>query len=307
VQVLNDQPESDEKRARDGVICALLAFVLWGILPIYFRLVESVPILEVLAHRIIWAVPFGAIIISARHQWPEVRAAMAHRRTLGILILTAILIALNWLVYIYAVQQEQIFQASLGYYINPLLFALTGVFLFGEKLGPIKVLAIALAAAGVIVLAVSVGEMPMITLALAVLFTIYAVLRKRLVVGGMPGLFIETIVLVPFGILYLVWLMVSGTAVFGTANPGMSGLLMLAGPLTAMPLLFFALAARRLSLTTVGMMQFLAPTLQFFVGLYFGEPFTAALAICFICIWLAVSLFAWDAWRQNRTRRLLTQ
>lgn len=304
---MTDTTDSAEKPVRDGLVSALLAYTLWGVLPLYFKAVQTVPLFEVLTHRIIWAVPFGAVIISARKQWPEVKAAMAHKRTLSLLALTALLIALNWLVYIFAVQRQQIFQASLGYYVNPLLFALTGVIFFGEKLSRNKMLAIGMAAGGVLILTLSVGEMPAITIMLAVLFTLYGVIRKRLVVGGMPGLFIETLVLVPFGLIYLLWLMITGSAVFGTANPGMSAMLVLAGPLTALPLLFFALAARRLDLTTVGIIQFLAPTLQFFVGLYFGEPFTMALAICFTCIWLAVSLFAWDAWRQSRLDRALAR
>ncbi len=295
--------ETDEERVRNGMLSAFLAFSLWGVLPIYFKVVQTVPALEVLAHRIIWAVPFGALIVAARKQWPEVRRVIGDRRTLGLLTVTAAIIALNWLIYIYAVQQEQIFQASLGYYINPLFFALVGVCFFGEKLSRNKTIAIVLAAVGVLVLTFSGDELPVIALALAVLFTIYGTIRKQVVAGGMAGLFVETLILLPLALLYMGWAADNGTAVFGTQGMSMSFALILAGPFTVLPLLFFALGARRLKLSTIGIMQFLAPTMQFLIGLYYGEQFTLAHAICFGCIWIAVSLFAWDAWSWSRTMR----
>ena len=296
-----NEPESFEKRERDGIVSAVIAFFLWGIFPLYFIVVKHVPANEVLAHRIIWAVPFGALIIHLRHQWPEVLAALKHRRTFIYLTLSAIVITSNWLVYIWAVQLEQINQASLGYYINPLLFALAGVFIFGEKLRKAQMAAIVLAASGVLVLTFRGGEFPAIAVFLGVIFAIYGVIRKQVVVGGMPGLFIETLVLLPIALVYLVWIMLAGEAAFSPDDPGLAGVLLLAGPLTVLPLLFFALAARRLNLTTVGMMQFIAPTLQFVIAVIFGEELTPAHIVCFSLIWLAVILFSIDAWRTNRT------
>lgn len=298
---LNNEIESSEKQARDGIISALIAFFMWGIFPLYFVVVKHVPANEVLAHRIIWAVPFGALIIHLRHQWPEVVAALKHRRTLMYLTLSAILITSNWLVYIWAVQLEQINQASLGYYINPLLFTLAGVVIFGEKLRKAQTAAIILAASGVLILTFRGGEFPAIAVFLGVIFAIYGIIRKQVVVGGMPGLFIETLVLLPIALVYLVWIMLAGEAAFSPADPRLAGILLLAGPLTVLPLLFFALAARRLNLTTVGMMQFIAPTLQFLIAVYYGEELTTAHIICFSLIWLAVILFSIDAWRANRT------
>jgi len=298
---LNNEIESSEKQARDGIISAFIAFIMWGIFPLYFVVVKHVPANEVLAHRIIWAVPFGALIIHLRHQWPEVVAALKHRRTLMYLTLSAILITSNWLVYIWAVQLEQINQASLGYYINPLLFALAGVVIFGEKLRKAQTAAIILAASGVLILTFRGGEFPAIAVFLGVIFAIYGIIRKQVVVGGMPGLFIETLVLLPIALVYLVWIMLAGEAAFSPADPRLAGILLLAGPLTVLPLLFFALAARRLNLTTVGMMQFIAPTLQFLIAVYYGEELTTAHIICFSLIWLAVILFSIDAWRANRT------
>ena len=186
--------ETPEQQTRDGLISALIAYLLWGFLPLYFILVKEIASFEVLVHRVIWAVPFGAVIIHLRRQWPEVKRALTHPKMLMYLSITAILIAGNWLVYIWAVQDEQIFQASLGYYINPLLFAVVGVFLMGEKLRRLQVAAVILAAVGVIVLTVSGGKFPAIALFLGTSFSIYGVIRKKVVIGGMPGLFVETIV-----------------------------------------------------------------------------------------------------------------
>lgn len=292
--------ETPEEQARNGLISALIAYGLWGLLPLYFILVKEVGTFEVLVHRVIWAVPFGAAIIYARKQWPEVWRALTHPKMLMYLSITAILIAGNWVVYIIAVQQDQIFQASLGYYINPLLFSVVGVFLLGEELRKPQAVAVVLAAIGVLFLAVSGGRFPAIALFLGTSFTIYGVIRKKVVIGGMPGLFVETIVLAPFALAYLVWLIGQEQAAFVSEGAAMSAILMLGGPVTVIPLLFFALAARRLNLSTVGMLQFMAPSLQFLVGVYFGEQLTTAHIICFSCIWMAVALFTWDAWRTNR-------
>jgi len=298
--------ESPEQRIREGLVSALIAYGLWGFLPIYFVLVRDVQSFEVLIHRVIWAVPFGALIIHLRGQWREVLDALRHRRMLGYLSLSAALIAGNWLVYIIAVQQEQIFQASLGYYINPLLFAVVGVFVMGERLRPPQAAAVLLAAVGVLVLTFSGGQFPAIALFLGTSFTIYGVIRKKVVIGGMPGLFVETIVLLPFALGYLAWLAFTGQAAFWAEGPAMTALLVVAGPITVIPLLFFALAARRLNLTTVGMMQFIAPTLQFCIGVYYGEALTTAHLVCFSCIWMAVIAFSWDAWQASRRAVIAT-
>ncbi|MDP6993932.1 MAG: EamA family transporter RarD [Woeseiaceae bacterium] len=302
---VTENTKTPERDMRDGLLSALIAYVVWGLLPIYFIFLKAVGSTEVLAHRIIWAVPFGALIIHFRRQWPEVVRALSHPTMLKLLCITALLITGNWFVYIIAVQQEQIFQASLGYYINPLLFAVVGVFVLGEQLRLPQAMAVLLAGVGVLVLTFSGGQFPWIALFLGVSFTIYGVIRKKVVVGGMPGLFVETIVLVPFALVFLGWLMAQQQAAFYGSGVKFSVLLALAGPLTVIPLLFFALAARRLNLTTVGMMQFIAPSLQFLVGVYSGEVLTAAHLVCFACIWAAVLLFSWDAWRNNRRNTAL--
>lgn len=289
--------------ARDGVIAGLLAYLIWGVFPVYFKFVETVPTLEILAHRIIWAVPFGALIIHARRQWREVGGALVDRGKLFWLGLAALAISANWLLYILAVVNDQVFQASLGYYINPLLFVVVSVLFFGERLRPLQTAAVLLAAAGVLVLTTQSGSFPWIAIGLAVMFTTYGVIRKQVVIGAMPGLFIETLLLVPFALAWLGWLVIGGAAMFVGGGTGISVLLLLAGPFTVIPLLLFSLAARRVSLTTIGFMQFIAPTGQFGVGLAYGEQLTVPHAICFILIWIAVALFSTDAVIRGRKPR----
>ncbi len=287
---------------RDGVIAGLIAYTLWGILPVYFKAVETVPAIEVLLHRIVWAVPFGALIIFLRKQWPEVRRAITHRQMLLWLIASAFLIAVNWYIYIVAVQTGRIFQASLGYYINPLIFVLAGVIFFGERLGRMQTWAVVLAAIGVFVLTFSGGEFPWIALSLGTSFAFYGVIRKRVVIGAMPGLFVETLILMPIAIVWLGSMMGSGGAAINSAGPGLLALLLAAGPITVVPLVMFAVAARRLALSTVGFMQFLAPSMQFATGIYYGEALTLPRIVCFACIWAAVILFSTDVLRQQKKK-----
>lgn len=290
-----DDPGKLAGDRRDGVLTGLIAYTLWGVFPVYFKIVGSVAPAEVLVHRIVWAVPFGAAIIHFRRQWPDVYRTFATPKTLFWLVLSAVFISVNWFIYIWAVQQEQVFQASLGYYINPLIYVLVGVAFLGESLRRMQVAAVLLATAGVLVLTISGGEFPIVALSLALLFTFYGVIRKQVVIGAMPGLFVETMVLFPLALVGLVWLMKAQQAAFAADGWQISALLMLAGPLTVIPLLFFAIAARRLTLTAVGFMQFIAPTLQFFVGIYYGEELTTPHLICFALIWIAVAIFSVDA------------
>jgi len=215
---------------------------------------------------------------------------------------SALLIGVNWYVYIVAVATERIFQASLGYYINPLIFVMFGVAFFGERLSSMQKAAVAMAAVGVAVLTASGGEFPWIALFLGISFAFYGVIRKRTVVGATPGLLIETAILAPFALFWLLWMINADQASVSSAGPGLIFLLLLAGPVTVVPLVAFAIAAKRLSLTTVGFMQFLAPTLQFATGIYYGEELTTPRLICFACIWLAVILFSLDAIKENRRR-----
>lgn len=250
----------------------------------------------------IWAIPFGALIVHLRKQWPEVRRALTHAQMLRWLTATGVLIAVNWFIYIVAIQTDRVYQASLGYYINPLLFVLAGVLFFGERLQGLQRMAVALATIGVFVLTISGGELPWFALGVGVSFALYGVIRKRVVIGAMPGLFVETLVLAPLALAWWVWLEASDAAVFGHTGASMDALLLLAGPVTVIPLVLFAVAARNLTLTTVGFIQFLAPTLQFLTGVYYGEQLTTPRLICFAFIWSAVIAFSLGAWRSHMKR-----
>ena len=286
------------------MIAGLAAYLMWGFLPVYFMLVRDVPPTEVLAHRVLWAIPFGAMILALRKQWPEVGRALTHRGMLSWLSLSALFIALNWFVYIWAIQDGRIFETSLGYYINPLTNMLAGVLFFHERLSRLQLLAVVFAIIGVSILTISGGVVPWVSLFLAISFTVYATVRKRVVIGGMPGLFVETVLLLPFAAIWIAYLWSNGTLAFADADGSMKFWLLMAGPVTALPLLCFALAARRLSLTTIGFMQFLAPTIQFGTGVYFGETLTTAHLICFGFIWTAVAFFIFDAIRSARKKPL---
>ena len=286
-----------DREARAGVFIGLLAYFMWGIFPVYFKWIASVDPLEVLGHRVVWAVPFGALIILARRQWPEVRRALVDRTMLAWLGLAALCISTNWLIYIWAVQNDRIFETSLGYYINPLMYVGVGVALLGERLRRLQVVAVILASFGVLFLTVSGGGFPWVALSLAGLFTAYGVIRKKIAIGAMPGLFIETLLLFPVAALWMTWLVATQQASLTAGDGGLSALLVLGGPITVLPLLFFAIAAKRVTLTTIGFMQFLAPTLQFFTGLYYGEQLTTAHLVCFGSIWSAVLFFSIDAFR----------
>ncbi len=282
-----------------GFLAGIIAYIIWGIFPIYFKTIDSVSPTEILAHRIVWSVPFGLLILIFRRQIKDVVTAIKQPKTLLLLAIASIALSANWGVYIWAIHQDQIFQGSLGYYINPLMYVLVGVMFFGEKLSKWQGLAAALACLGVLILTIYGGVFPGISLFLAISFTIYGVIRKQVDIGAMPGLFIETVILFIPGLLYMYWLSQHGQFSFSVASPDLKFLLLMAGPITVLPLLAFAFAARRLKLSTLGFLQYIGPTLQFACGLYYGETFTMAHALCFTCIWVAVIIFTWDAMRSS--------
>lgn len=286
---------TQDRDFRDGLVAGLAAYLIWGFLPVYFVYVAAVNPLEVLTHRVIWAVPFGALILTFRHQWSDVKRAVVTPRTMTWLVISALFIAGNWLVYIWAIGQGRILETSLGYYINPLIHVLAGVVLLGERLRKLQVLAVILATIGVGVLTVRGGQVPWVALTLAFSFAAYAVIRKQINVGAMPGLFVETSLMFPLALIWLGFLMTTGQASFGQSGAELSFWLVMGGPITALPLLCFAIAARKLPLTTIGFMQFIAPTIQFCTGLYFGEELTTPHIICFAFIWTAVFVFSYDA------------
>jgi chloramphenicol-sensitive protein RarD len=285
------------------MLLALLAFGAWGFNPVYFKAVASVPPLEVLAHRIVWSVVLLLPLALAGGRWRALVRAAGDRRVLRLLLASTLLLALNWLIYIWAVGAGHVLQSSLGYYITPLVNIGTGVLLLGEALGPLRRLACALAALSVLLLAWVGGGVPWVALALAATFGAYGFLRKIAAVESLEGLLLETLLLLPAALAWLLWLAATGSGRFGTEGAGPAALLMLAGPVTALPLVWFAAAARRLRLTVLGFFQYLTPTGHFLLAvLAYGEPFGPARLAAFALIWAALLLVSLESWRARRSR-----
>ena len=289
---------------RIGLIAGVCAYLMWGLFPAFFRLLDHVPPAEIVAHRILWSVPVGALLLTLRKQWSEVRAAFANLKVLGALALSALCITGNWLIYIWAVANDRVIEASLGYYINPLVFIAAGVFVLRETLSRLQIFAVALATAGVLTLTFGAGTFPWVAATLAISFSAYGYIRKMTPVGALPGLFIETMLLSPAAFLFLVFLQGRGALAFGSISTETDLLLAFSGPLTVGPLVLFAIAARRLPLATVGFLQYISPTGQFLLGLLFGEPFTTTHAAAFGLIWTALAISSVEAVRKNRAERL---
>jgi chloramphenicol-sensitive protein RarD len=283
--------------ATRGVVLSASAYLLWGFLPLYYRELDHVPVLHVLAHRGLWALVFVALIVTVLGRWHLVWTAIRHRRSLAILTLTGVLIASNWGGFIYAVANGMVLDASLGYFINPLMSVALGVVLLGERLNTAQRIAIGLAALGVLNEIILLGDVPWIALFLASTFALYGYLRKTVNVESIDGLFVEMAVLAPLMVGYLLW--AGGPLLgFGAVDLLTIALLLGTGPLTATPLLLFAAGARRVSLATVGILQFIAPSIMFVMAvLHFREPFALANALTFAGIWLGLAVFAWDALR----------
>lgn len=287
-------------RARSGLLLGLGAYLLWGVLPLYFKAVAHVGPIEIVAHRIVWSLFFLGALATLWKRWPAIRAALATPRVLLTLALTATLIGVNWLVYIYAVVSGHVLEGSLGYYLNPLVNVLLGVVLLKEPLSRLQKAAVFLAAAGVAVLAAGAGEAIWISLTLAASFALYGFLRKVAPVDSLEGLSIETALLMPLAMAWLIYLQHSGEGAF-LEDSLTDVLLVLGGAVTAIPLLLFTAAARRLPYSTLGFLQYVAPSLQFLLAvLAFGEPLTTAHIICFGAIWTALAIFVAEGLRAGR-------
>lgn len=282
---------------------AVGAYVLWGLLPLYFKAVGAVPPLEIVAHRVLWSVALLLVIVALRRRLPELREALTTRRMLVPMMATAALIAVNWLVYIWAVANGRIAAASLGYYLNPLVNVLLAALFLGERLTRLQWLAVGIAGAGVAVLASSSFDTLWIGVVLAVSFGLYGLIRKVAALGPMVGLATETILLAPIAAAWLAWWTATGHGRFGAGDLRLDALLIVSGAVTALPLLLFATAARRLSYATIGLVQYIAPSIQLGLAVWlFHEPLTRAHLIAFPLIWLALALYTAELWR-NRTRR----
>lgn len=281
--------------ARPGVVFAGGAFVIWGLTPIYWKLLNQVPAAELLAHRVAWALVFVAVWMTIRRRWPELSGAVQRPRTVMALMASTVLVTVNWGLFIYAVVTDRILSTSLGYFINPLVNVLLGFLVLRERLNPRQWVAIALAAAGVAVLTARVGHLPWISLALAVTFGLYGLVRKVVDADAVVGLTFETAMVTPVAVGFLVVLERRGVGAFGHQGLAVDALLVAAGAITAIPLILFTLGVRRLRLATVGLLQYIAPSLTFTLAVFFyGEPFTTAHGVAFGLIWTALALYTSD-------------
>ena len=286
---------------KTGLWSALGAYLIWGFLPLYLILVKTVPALEFVGWRIIWTLPLCLLIVAVRKQLPQLRTALTSGKTMGWLLVSATLIAVNWVVYVWAIQNSYVYAASLGYYINPLVNVLLGTLLLKERLSRLQWVAVGLAAVGVSLLLGGALTTLWISLTLALSFGTYGLIRKQVDVGALPGLTIESIILlVPAAAVAWYYAGLPAGSAF-TQGTGLSLAIMLGGALTAIPLLMFAIAARMLPYSTLGFIQFLAPSIVFILGLtVFGEELKPAQAACFACIWAAAAIFVWDLWSRSR-------
>jgi chloramphenicol-sensitive protein RarD len=288
--------------ARTGLYAAVAAFVIWGLFPLYLKPLAEVPALQVMAHRVVWCCLLVFAWLAIRGELGAVRSALANPGTRVRLMASATLISVNWLIYVWAVANDHVVDASLGYFINPLLNVVLGVFVLHERLNRAQWVAVGLAAVGVVYLAVVTGRPPWIAISLALSFGFYGLLRKVVAVDSVPGLATETLLLSPFAIALLVWVELNGSGAFGHASAVTNALLVGSGLITALPLALFAFGARLIPFSTLGLLQYLGPTLQFLIGvLVFHEPFPAARAVGFVMIWSALAIYAADGlWRNRR-------
>ena len=291
---------------RSGALYGASAYLLWGLFPLYWPLLAPTGSLEVLAHRVLWSLAVVAVLLAVTGRLSSVRAAGADRRRLLMLTAAAVVIAVNWGTYIYGVTSEQVVETSLGYFVNPIVTVLLGVLVLGERLRPAQWTALGLAFLAVVVLTVENGRPPWIALALAFSFGAYGLLKKTTGVGAVEGLAIETAVLLPVAGVYVAVLGATGAGTFGSEGPGHAALLALSGLVTAVPLLAFGAAASRVPLTTLGLLQYLAPTLQFALGVtLFDEPLPLVRLLGFVLVWAGLALFTADLVRHHRrTSRL---
>ena len=278
------------QHSRTGFALGLSAYALWGVLPLYFKAIAAIAPFDIVAHRVLWSLPFLAILITVSRSWAKVQTAIGEPRILGILFVTALLIGGNWLLYVYAVNGGHMLAASFGYYLNPLANVLLGRFVLKEKLNRLQWTAVAIAGAGISVLAAGALSQLWISLTLCATFATYGLLRKIVPADAITGLGVETAILLPVALLWLAWRHSIGVPVMG-GTPGLSGLLLLAGVVSTTPLLLFTAASRRLPYSTLGMLQFIAPTLQFLIAIAYGEPLKTAHLIAFPAIWIALGLY----------------
>lgn len=288
--------------APGALAAALGAQLVWGLMPAYLLLVKSVPAFEFVGWRIAFTVPFCLLIIHLRSQWRELAAALGNWKVLRLLMLSAVFICANWLIYIAAIQTGHIYAASFGYYITPLMQVLAGTLLLGERLNVLQWTAVAISGLGVVLLGWGELSMLWISLALAFSWSSYGLVRKYVPVGSVPGLTVETLVLLPGAIAIALWFALAPAGSSLGQDAGLTALIIMAGPITALPLTLFAIAARRMDFSTLGMLQFFSPTIVFILGVtVFGLPLEPIQIASFVLIWAAIGLYVWDLLARRRS------
>lgn len=289
---------------KKGVVSTIAAYVVWGSLPVYWKLVQETPAIEVLGHRTVWSFAFLIVLLTWRRQWAWLSTLKSRPKVVGLFMLTGGILGLNWFLYIWSVNAGRVLDASLGYFINPLLSVLLGVIFLRERLRPGQWAAIGLAGAGVVYLTISYGAFPAVALTLASTFGVYGLLRKTAPLESVEGLALETAFMSIPMLSYLAYLEWAGVGAFGQAGATMRLLLIFAGVVTAVPLLFFTYGARRIPLSTVGFLQYITPTCQFLLGVFaYHEPFSRTRLLGFAVIWTALLLYSLEsAWASRRTR-----
>ncbi|MCP1312765.1 MULTISPECIES: EamA family transporter RarD [unclassified Halomonas] len=291
-------PSRDPEAAK-GVTFGLTAYLMWGCFPLYFALFDGVPAFEVLIHRILWSCVFLVGVITLLKRWAPVTNALKAPKRLGRVLVCAVLIGVNWGLYIYAVESRQVLQASLGYFLTPLINVALGVLVLRETMAKPQLAALGLASVAILIQLVTLGELPWISLLLALSFGSYGLFRKQVALDGLSGLFVETLVLLPLALLALGVISAQGASHFLQDLPT-SVLLASCGVATALPLLAFAGAARRLRLSTLGFLMYINPTMQFLIALVvFGEPLGTIQLVTFVMIWAGLGLYSWSSWRSR--------
>ena len=298
-------PAAEPNSSRTALIAGISCYLIWGFAPLVFQQMGAVGAdpFEVMAHRAIWGVLWAGLLVVLAHQSGQVRAILADRRIMGWLALSTALIAINWTVFVLAVNTGRMLDASLGYYLNPLLSMAAGAWFFQERLDRFGITAIGLASVGVVLQAFALGHLPWISLVLAFSFAAYGVIRKRVSADAQSGLFVECLLLAPLGVAWAVWLGLQGAGHF-TDSPASAFWLMAAGPITVLPLALFAWAARRMPLSTMGFLQFMAPSIAFVIGLIQGENFSWLRGISFAFIWVGAMVYAAGAVKRSRAARV---
>ena len=290
-----DDAAANAAAARRGFFFALSADLFWGVQPLFMKLVAHIPAAEVVAHRVLWSLPIAGIVLLILGRTADVKAALRSPRTLAMAALTATIITVNWGIYVWAIAVDRAVETALGYYINPLVSVVLGAVGRGEKLKPLQMVAVGLAALAVVLLTVEAGGLPWVSLALALSFAAYGFLRKTLPIGPSQGFFLEVLILALPALAYVLWLQANGAGHFSAALPGDLTLLLLCGPVTATPLLLYAFGAKLLRLSTIGIMQYIGPTLILLMAVFvFGEPFGGVRAVAFMLIWAALVLYTWS-------------